>query len=195
MHVVGPLDLTKICLHDEGSLGKVFVWGLGRTCHTACILPIIMTVMISNVNPARRVTHAPLFRPYEQQVVMRIVLVCSLMIAWYGVRHCGLPRHCVHVERIRFSPATFQVHLNSATWPELTQMPGIAETLARRIVAHREQHGPFASLDELSQVHGIGPKLLQSMRPYLVPMDEPTPAAEYPLSSPGGTIREIGVES
>lgn len=48
------------------------------------------------------------------------------------------------------------VNLNTASAQELTQLPGIGEELARRIVEYRERHGAFASVEELLEVSGIG---------------------------------------
>jgi len=62
----------------------------------------------------------------------------------------------------------FHVALNSATWVEWAQLDGIGEKLARRIVADREERGPFQSPEDLLRVKGIGPKTLDKMRPYLV---------------------------
>jgi competence protein ComEA len=66
----------------------------------------------------------------------------------------------------------YHVALNSATWVEWAQLDGIGEKLARRIVADREQRGPFHSIDDLDRVKGIGPKTLEKMRPYVV-VEEP----------------------
>lgn len=60
--------------------------------------------------------------------------------------------------------------LNTATEAELESLPGIGPVLARRIVDHRRHHGPFARLEDLLQVEGIGPKLLERLRP-LVAVD------------------------
>jgi len=59
------------------------------------------------------------------------------------------------------------VSLNRATVEELDALPGIGEVLAGRIVAYRDAHGPFQSIDELTSVEGIGPTLLEELRPYL----------------------------
>ena len=42
--------------------------------------------------------------------------------------------------------------------------------MAVRIFQYRQQHGPFESLDQLRQVRGIGPRVLEKLRP-LVALD------------------------
>jgi len=46
-------------------------------------------------------------------------------------------------------------------------LPGLGETLAKRIVAWRTAHGRFNTIDDLRHVSGIGPKRLESWRPFL----------------------------
>lgn len=50
-----------------------------------------------------------------------------------------------------------QIDLNRADAEELERLPGIGPALAARIVADREQNGPFRSVDELDRVNGVGP--------------------------------------
>jgi competence ComEA-like helix-hairpin-helix protein len=57
-----------------------------------------------------------------------------------------------------------KVDLNNAPVGELVRLPGIGEVLAGRIVAYREAHGRFASVDELVAVSGIGPVVLEGIR-------------------------------
>jgi competence protein ComEA len=56
------------------------------------------------------------------------------------------------------------VNINSATAAELETLPGIGPTTAAAIIAHRDLHGPFASVDELGNVAGIGPAKLAALR-------------------------------
>jgi len=56
---------------------------------------------------------------------------------------------------------------------QLSALPGVGPATAERIVAHREQQGPFASHEDLLAVHGIGPVTLERMRPYLRLIDPP----------------------
>jgi competence protein ComEA len=54
-----------------------------------------------------------------------------------------------------------------ATLQELLRLPRVGPALARTILADREAKGPFGSLAGLDRVPGIGPKLLESLQPYL----------------------------
>jgi competence protein ComEA len=61
--------------------------------------------------------------------------------------------------------ATQPVNLNTATLDQLESLPGIGPALGQRIIDYRTQHGPFASVDDLVDVSGIGEKRLEDLRP------------------------------
>jgi competence protein ComEA len=56
------------------------------------------------------------------------------------------------------------VNINTATERELQTLPGIGPRKAATIVDHREAHGPFAAVEQLLSVNGIGRIILQRMR-------------------------------
>ncbi|MCH7792129.1 MAG: ComEA family DNA-binding protein [Planctomycetes bacterium] len=56
------------------------------------------------------------------------------------------------------------INVNIASAAELELLPGIGPTLAARIVADREANGPFASLDDVARVRGIGPRTVDKIR-------------------------------
>lgn len=56
------------------------------------------------------------------------------------------------------------VNINTAGPTELEALPGIGEVIAQRIVDHRTANGPFASVEELLEVSGIGEAILGSIR-------------------------------
>ncbi len=81
------------------------------------------------------------------------------------------------------------IDLNRASHAELMQLPGVGESLATRIEAYREEHGRFRSIEELRQVHGVGPTTLARLRPFVhVEGDEDEPDVEtVTLSAPTTT--------
>lgn len=58
-----------------------------------------------------------------------------------------------------------RISLNEARASDLERLPGIGPALAQRIVAAR----PFATLDDLLRVSGIGPARLAALRPRVRP--------------------------
>ncbi len=59
---------------------------------------------------------------------------------------------------------TTGVDLNRDGLEELQRLPGVGPVLAARIVAYREAHGPFATVEDLLDVPGIGEAKLARMR-------------------------------
>jgi competence protein ComEA len=62
------------------------------------------------------------------------------------------------------SVPTEPVDLNSAGLDELDALPGVGPTIAQAIIANRTRHGPFLSVDDLTEVPGIGAAKLDSLR-------------------------------
>jgi competence protein ComEA len=60
-----------------------------------------------------------------------------------------------------------QVPLNSATFDEMCFHPCIRKPLARAIVAYRNQHGPFKTVDDLKQIAFLKAEDLEKLRPYV----------------------------
>ena len=56
------------------------------------------------------------------------------------------------------------VNVNTATAAELESLPGIGEVTAQAIIDYRTENGPFASVDELLDVSGIGDVTLGNIR-------------------------------
>ncbi|MHC4219932.1 MAG: ComEA family DNA-binding protein [Planctomycetota bacterium] len=61
-----------------------------------------------------------------------------------------------------------RVDVNAAAAVELEVLPGIGPRLAERITADRAVHGPFATVDDLARVPGVGERLVDGIRPYAV---------------------------
>ena len=60
-----------------------------------------------------------------------------------------------------------QINVNTAGAADLCRLPQIGQSRARAIVDWREEHGPFGSAEELTQVSGIGEGTLNAVRRYI----------------------------
>lgn len=119
-------------------------------------------------------------RPAQGAAVLLLLLALALL-GW----------HTWTAQRGSCRPATLEadalssptLDLNQADRVQFLQLPGIGENLAVRIEAYRAAHHGFRNVDELQQVKGIGPKLLEKLRSYVyveTPArdEEDKPAAE-----------------
>jgi competence protein ComEA len=57
------------------------------------------------------------------------------------------------------------VDVNTATLEQLETLPGVGPVLGQNILDYRAANGPFASVDQLDEVSGIGPATLAQLRP------------------------------
>ncbi|MBU1192492.1 MAG: RNA-binding transcriptional accessory protein [Gammaproteobacteria bacterium] len=95
------------------------------------------------------------------------------------------------------------VEMNTASIPLLARVAGLSESLARNIVAHRDQHGPFKNRQQLLEVTRLGPKAFEQAAGFLRimngdnPLDasavhpETYPVIERIISKTGRDIREL----
>ena len=60
-----------------------------------------------------------------------------------------------------------KINVNRANEGDLQSIPGVGPSLAAKIIKDRESNGPFASVDDLTRVSGIGEKKLESMREFI----------------------------
>ena len=55
-----------------------------------------------------------------------------------------------------------KININTADQEELIQLKRIGPSLAERIIAYREEHGPFMKPEDILNVRGIGPKFWEA---------------------------------
>lgn len=64
------------------------------------------------------------------------------------------------------------ININTADTKVLSQLKGVGQKYAERIVQYRNQHGKFETLEDLLKVKGIGSKTLEANREQLI-LEEP----------------------
>ncbi|QBI21880.1 ComEA family DNA-binding protein [Egibacter rhizosphaerae] len=57
-----------------------------------------------------------------------------------------------------------RVDLNRADARTLEELPGVGEVTAAAIIEYREEHGPFATVEELAAISGIGEGTVERLR-------------------------------
>ena len=57
-----------------------------------------------------------------------------------------------------------KININIASQSELTDLPGIGNVLASRIVDYRRQHGDFSRIEDIRNVSGIGEKRYEAIQ-------------------------------
>jgi len=121
--------------------------------------------------PGRRKT---LIERGEQVALLLLALAVVAGAAWRAVSYWRIGAEAMDV--VPEAPPTYRVNVNAADWPALALVPGLGETLARRIVAERKaRSGRFGTLEELTAVRGIGEKTLNRLRRYLFVGDPDAP--------------------
>lgn len=119
-----------------------------------------------------RTTKRPLLRRMDQAAVAALVGLALVGMAAYWVTGGGHRGELIEIDRAEPLSARYLVDINHANWPELAELPDLGEMLARRIIESREVAGPFADHDDLLRVRGIGPRTLDKLKPFLLPMPD-----------------------
>jgi competence protein ComEA len=102
-------------------------------------------------------------RSHVALAVLAVVAVGAVAVRAYAPRFSASPTdQTVH----------YKVDLNAAGEHELALVPNVGPKTAAAIVKHREENGPFRSVEELTRVKGIGAKTLEKVGPYFVVSDK-----------------------
>ena len=73
----------------------------------------------------------------------------------------------VHVSGNGASDTGELININTAGSEELQQISGIGPVTAEKIIRYREENGAFGSVEDITNVSGIGEKTLEKMRPQI----------------------------
>ena len=100
-------------------------------------------------------------------IVTALLLGSLQFIKQYATPSKDTPQFAIHLgENNNTLTGTFILDPNRTPADSLELLPGIGKVLADRIVAHR-QNNHFDKTIDITDVHGIGPKLYEKIKPYL----------------------------
>lgn len=124
--------------------------------------------------------------PAERRVLL---LLLGLAVAGHGVRHLAtrpgeppgqvqllstlspsspLAQRDSAIRRAKPLASGERVDINTAGVDQLGRLPKVGPGLAKSILAYRQAHGSFGTLEALDRVPGIGPGLLKAVEPHVV---------------------------
>jgi DNA uptake protein ComE-like DNA-binding protein len=102
--------------------------------------------------------------PWWRQLRLTPAMGVAAAVLVAGVLGVKLLRSTQEPDAARgIAEGAIRVNLNTATLTELESIPGIGKRLSLQIVEHR----PYASIDQLLQIRGIGPSSLEALGPYV----------------------------
>ena len=87
-----------------------------------------------------------------------------------------------------------KIDLDVASSEDISRLPRIGPGLAARIVADRDEHGSFGSMEGLDRISGVGPTLLAAIKPYATfsgRPNRPGPTSLAPVSLNTASAEEL----
>lgn len=167
-------SMTPASLQLEGRGETVGVWISGRVerpgrHELARGSTLVDLLALSRVRPDAYIDANSL--PYELSDMDKVYIPPKLDLSSNRVTITEENLQVVKIERFRppvAKAAGGGLDINLATVEQLQELPGVGPVLAKRIIDHRNQYGPFRSVKDLMQVKGIGPKKFESIREHLV---------------------------
>ncbi len=143
--------------------------------------------------------------PAARWTIAALLFLAMLLIGWNSwLRSSGATRpsqlaggDALSTKTVRGvmpeeSARLFRVDLNEADHAQLLQIPGVGESLARKIEAYREAKGGFRDVSELANVSGIGSAILARLKPHVtVAGNGAEPAIEVQPRATGAVRKSV----
>jgi len=101
----------------------------------------------------------------EERYLILFLTLCLFSFAI--VKIFNLKKATIEVEiQEQREAVIFPLDINSATYNQLLQVPGIGPVMAQRIIEYRYTHGGFKNLHQLKEIKGIGEKKFLQFQKY-----------------------------
>ena len=89
----------------------------------------------------------------------------QLIIGAPAIKSTGSKSRKAGVSKAKITSGT--ININSATVAQFQQLPGIGAVMAARILAYRTAHGPFATINDLTKVSGMGKSKFANLKNFV----------------------------
>lgn len=133
---------------------------------TSAVTFLSMIIYLMTPQPVVRLSFERLPNPSLERVVSAEA-ISSESFSDISQLASKKPAHARKVKKPKPVLKLHSIHINQASVSQLDALPGVGPKLAQRIVDYRKKSGPFATLEDLQNVRGIGPKNFAKMQAYL----------------------------
>ena len=89
----------------------------------------------------------------------------QLIIGAPAIKSTGSKSRKAGVSKAKITSGS--ININSATVSQFQQLPGIGAVMAARILAYRTAHGPFATINDLTKVSGMGKSKFANLKNFV----------------------------
>jgi competence protein ComEA len=123
-----------------------------------------------------------------QRVTAGLLVAALALLSWQAI---AAGRWSTRPTTLEPHDAAFRVDLNHADHARLLQLPGVGESMARRIEEHRQKYGDFQKVDDLKNVSGIGTATLERLRPFVYAQATDSPSDEEDDRPPDDALQRV----
>ena len=125
-------------------------------------------------------------REHDLAFVGVCIAVFLLVGSYHWAKLSGWGELPLEIDRQATHRYDYKIDINSAGLIEWTQIEGIGEVTAQKIIDDRAANGPFRDIADLQRIKGIGPATVAKIRPYLR-LNSPPKSPMTPVSAAADT--------
>jgi len=94
-----------------------------------------------------------------------ILFLCAVALLGIGINF-ALKFNSKAAKLVALDTAEIKINLNRATLDDFLRTKTLPEKLARALIAYRDEHGPFDSLEQVKEIKGIGESRYKKIEEY-----------------------------
>ncbi|MGF3103786.1 helix-hairpin-helix domain-containing protein [Rossellomorea sp. DUT-2] len=107
------------------------------------------------------------FTPEADKKVINLAVKVSDEMMIYVPKVGEIEMHGFAPSMPGIDSAKDRININTATQQEFETLPGIGPAKASTFIQYREEHGPFAAIEEIQNISGVGEKTFEKLKEYI----------------------------